>query len=70
MPLTWIQTVTPEQLPQPPIRLNSYTTVIDPVRWLAVLQGEAESGSWRTRTGVLHREIEILRNMIEGDKSW
>lgn len=72
MPLAWIQTVTPEQLPLPPIWLNSYTKVIDPARWLAGLQAEArfEKGFWRIRTGVLQREIQTLRDLMEGKNSW
>lgn len=72
MPLAWIQTVTPEQLPPAPIRLNCYTKVVDPVRWLAVLKAEAAMGLefWRIRTGVLQAEIQTLRDILEGKNSW
>jgi len=72
MPLAWIQTVTPEQLPRPPIRLNSFTIVTDPPKWLAVLQAESgwDPKFWRIRNGALKQEIETLRDMLEGSNQW
>lgn len=72
MPLRWIQSVTVDQLPPAPLRVNHYTTVVDPGRWLAKLQWESkmDTGYWRIRTGVLQREIERIRDLIEGKNSW
>lgn len=63
----WIQSVTVDQLPPGPFRLNYCTTVEDPGRWLAVVQGEARlpMGGARGKTGVLQREIQTLHELIE-----
>jgi len=72
MPLVWIQSVTADQLPAAPFRVNHYTTVVDSGKWLAKIQTEARDGKDhpRARTGVLQREIERIRDLIEGKNSW
>lgn len=72
MPLAWIQSVTADRLPLGPFMINHYTTVIDPARWLAVMQTEARIGPahCRAKTGILQREIETVRQLIEGDNQW
>jgi len=69
----WIQTVTPDQLPTPPFRINHHTTVVDSGRWLAKLQAEAKMDGdfWRIRHGILQRELKWIRDYIEGtDNEW
>ena len=72
MPLNWIQSVTADQLPDPPFRVNHYTTVVDPEQWLTKIQEDAQANPkfWRLRTGVLQREIEQIRELIEGKNQW
>jgi len=72
MPFAWIQSVTADQLPDAPFRVNPYTTVVDSARWLATLQAEAqfEPSFWRIRNGSLQQEIEFLRELLEGKNAW
>lgn len=72
MPLAWIQSVTLDHLPPAPFRVNHFTTVVDPGKWLAKLQEEARDGldHPRARTGVLQREIKRIQDLTEGNNSW
>ena len=72
MPLDWIQSVTVDQLPDPPFRVNHFTTVVDPAKWLAKIQEDAQADQtfWRLRTGVVQREINQIRELIEGTNQW
>lgn len=72
MLLEWIQTVTVDQLPAAPFRISHHTTVLDAERWLARIQEEAKCPAkfWRTRHGVLQREIQWIRDYIEGTDTW
>lgn len=72
MLLEWIQTVTVDQLPAAPFRINHYTTVNDAGGWLAQIQEEAryDSKFWRIRTGVLQREIQWIRDYIGETDKW
>ncbi len=68
----WIQSVTADQLPDAPFRVNHYTTVVDSGKWLAKIQEEAKDGMEhpRARRGALQREIERIQDLIEGKNSW
>lgn len=68
----WIQSVTADQLPDAPFRVNHYTTVVDSGKWLAKIQEEARDGLEhpRARRGALQREIERIQDLIEGKNSW
>jgi hypothetical protein len=59
-------------LPPGVIRVNHYTTVVDPARWLATMRQEATlpPTSWRIKTGLLQREIEFVRGLVEGPERW
>ena len=72
MQLNWIQSVTVDQLPRAPFRVNHFTTVVDPEQWLAKIQEDAQADPkfWRVRTGVVQREIEQIRELIEGTNQW
>lgn len=65
----WIQSVTTDQLPPPPLRLDYCTTVQDPVRWLEVTQREARlpKGGARGKTGALQHQIRTVYELIEGE---
>lgn len=68
----WIQSVTANQLPDAPFRVNHYTTVVDSGKWLAKIQEEARDGldHPRAKRGALQREIERIHDMIEGKNAW
>lgn len=68
----WIQSVATSDLPPAPFRLNYCTTVEDPARWLAKIQGEARlpRGGARGKSGVLQREIRSIYDLIEGENQW
>lgn len=68
----WIQSVTYDQLPPAPFRLNYCTTVCDCERWLAKIQREARlpRGGARGKLGVLQREIRSIYDLIEGENQW
>lgn len=72
MLFTWIQSVTADQLPDAPFRVNHYTTVVDSGKWLAKIQEEARDGMEHPRAmrGALQREIERIQDLIEGKNSW
>jgi len=71
-PEEWIQSITAEQLPPPPIRIDHARYVVDPGRWLATLKAESrmDPKSWRRRTGLVAREIAFVRELIEGKNQW
>lgn len=68
----WIQSVTHDDLPPAPFRLNYCTTVFDRERWLAKIQEEARlpRGGARGKSGVLQREIRSIYDLVEGDNKW
>lgn len=72
MPFAWIQSVTADQLPVAPFRVNHYTTVVDSGKWLAKIQEEARDGldHPRAKRDALQREIERIRDLIEGSNAW
>lgn len=52
----WVQTVTPDMLP--PEFAHNYGVVVDPAKWLAAVQGDAQNKDCpRARYGALHGDL-------------
>jgi len=68
----WVQTLSPDDLPPAPFRLNHYTTVVDVPKWLGKLQEDVniETGRPRNHKGALRRDLLSLKQIIEELNQW
>lgn len=63
----WIQTVTPDQLPDT-IQLESAVTVFDKVKWLSKIQEDSQDRekAARARYGSLQRDLRLVYELVGG----
>jgi len=68
---TWVQDVTVDQLPSPPIVINEYTKIVNPERWLSKLQQDARLGAEAPRAyyGALQADLRFLYTLITERKA-
>ena len=69
--LKWVESVTADQLPEAPFRLNHCLTVMDTAAWLGLIQREARDQKHpRVKSGALHAEIQRLHDITDGAMTW